>query len=71
MTRVQVLLGNVFGLLVSFNYLSNERLAEHQMTFEDEMTCIKVKIFDTAKNILYNRKMMDRYIYNLDEAKIY
>ena len=51
MTRVQVLLGNVFGLLVSFNYLSNERLAEHQMTFEDEMTCIKVKIFGTAKNI--------------------
>ena len=40
MTRVQVLLGNVFGLLVSFNYLSNERLAEHQMTFEDEMTHI-------------------------------
>ena len=46
-TRVQVMLGNVFGLLVSFNYLSNERLAEHQMTFEDEMTCIKVNIFDT------------------------
>ena len=37
------MLGNVFGLLVSFNYLSNERLAEHQMTFEDEMTCIKVQ----------------------------
>ena len=39
-----IILGNIFGLLVQYNYLSNERISENTMSFEDEMTCIRFSV---------------------------
>ena len=39
-----IILGNIFGLLVQYNYLSNERISENTMSFEDEMTCVKFSV---------------------------
>ena len=36
-----IIVGNIFGLLVLFNYLNNERICEKTMTIEDEITCVK------------------------------
>ena len=38
----EIVLGNIHGLLVTFNYLSNERVSEHHLdNVEDEVTCVR------------------------------
>ena len=39
-----IILVNIFGVLVTFNYLSNEKLAEKELAIEDEVTCIKFSV---------------------------
>ena len=46
-TKNIVILGNIHGLLVQYNYLSNERISENEMSFEDEMTCVRFSVCGT------------------------
>ena len=43
-TKNIIILVNIFGVLVTFNYLTNQKVAEKELGIEDEVTCIKFSV---------------------------
>ena len=39
-----IILGNIYGFVSTYNYLSNERVSDKDLNIEDEITCIKFSI---------------------------